>query len=42
MPCWYSSQASVTNVRFDMSMRVHGLSDFYGNIATHSLRLGYG
>ncbi|MFH1560314.1 MAG: hypothetical protein ABID84_02745, partial [Chloroflexota bacterium] len=32
-PCWYSSQASVISVRFDMSMRIHGQSDFYGNIA---------
>ncbi len=36
--CWYRSQANVTSVSFDMSMRIHGLSDFYGNIATNTLK----
>src|SRR4030042_1932638 len=33
IPCSWSSQQSVINVLFCMSMIVHGLSDFYGNIA---------
>jgi hypothetical protein len=40
IPCSCSSQQRVISVFFCMSMILHGLSDFYGNIATFNIDEG--